>query len=101
MYGPSTAYGASGRVARCSTGVSAIALPVLGSSSTMRMPVQYEPNAIHSLPSARITAGSMAFQASVVREVKAGPWSVQVPGMPVFDVATPIAEWLVPQEETA
>lgn len=53
------------------------------------------------MPSVRITAGSMAFQASVVREVKAGPWSVQVPGMPVFDVATPIAEWLVPQEETA
>ena len=29
------------------------ALPVLGSSSTMRIPVQYEPNDIHSLPSAR------------------------------------------------
>jgi hypothetical protein len=67
----------------------------------MRMPVQYEPNVIHRRPSARVTAGSMAFQWSVVSEVKTLPWSVQVPGRPVREVATPIAEWLVPQEETA
>ncbi|WTE45358.1 hypothetical protein OH768_35930 [Streptomyces sp. NBC_01622] len=33
--------------------------------------------------------------------MKALPWSVQVPGRPVGEVATPIAEWLLPQEETA
>jgi phage-related protein len=65
------------------------------------MPVQYEPKDIHSLPSASTSAGSMAFQESVVPEVRTLPWSVQVPGRPVRDVATPIAEWLVPQEETA
>ncbi len=53
------------------------------------------------MPSARITAGSMAFQVSVVSEANALPWSVQVPGRPVREVATPIAERLVPQEETA
>src|SRR3954469_20042474 len=101
MDGPSTAYGASGRVARWWTVAPGRAFPVTGLSSTMRMPVQYEPNDIHSLPSARTTAGSMAFQESVVSEVKTLPWSVQVPGRPDGEVATPIAEWLVPQEETA
>ena len=101
MDGPSTAYGASGRVARWRTVVPGTAFPVAGFSSTMRMPVQYEPNAIHSLPSALVIAGSMAFQVSVVSEVKTLPRSVQVPGSPDLEVATPIAEWLVPQDETA
>ena len=48
-----------------------------------------------------MTPGSMAFQESVVSEEKTLPWSVQVPGRPESDVATPIAEWLVPQDETA
>lgn len=102
MYGPSTAYGRSGRVARWRTVASgALGLPVRRSSSIRRMPDQYEPKDIHSLPSASTRAGSMAFQVSVVSEVKTLPWSVQVPGRPDGEVATPIAEWLVPQEETA
>ncbi|MFE7272108.1 hypothetical protein [Streptomyces sp. NPDC057623] len=62
--------------------------------------VQYEPKASHRWPSARTIAGSMAFQESVVPEVKAGPWSVQVPGRPDGDAVTSIASWLTSQEET-
>ncbi|SDO19320.1 hypothetical protein SAMN04487981_10926 [Streptomyces sp. cf386] len=67
----------------------------------MRMPVQYEPKDIQSLPSAWMSAGSMAFQVSVVSDANTLPWSVQVPGRLDGEVATPIASWLVPQEETA
>ena len=72
-------------------------------SSCNRIPVQWEPNAIHHRPSALNTCGSMALYSSTSAcEVTTGPWSSQLSRSPGVRVdATPMAEVFCPNDDAA
>src|ERR687895_664169 len=101
------ALGSALRSAMCSGScLGSASFPDGQSSCTIRIPLQYEPNAIHGVPdSSSITPGSMALKSSDGSELKTSPRSTHSycgsDGSSVLFVASPMTDLLCPQVDPA